>query len=209
MEASFLFHAQTTLFTLLLFTTTYINSCSTTKPNTAFIKKSCNTTLYPHLCYNSLSIYAYKIQKSPKRLATTALSITLSATKSTSAAMKNLSKDQGLKPREAIAMADCVEELSDSVYELQRSMEEMARVKGGGGSSSDFEFQMSNIETWVSAALTDDDTCMEGFAGKAMNGVVKTVVRSYIVKVAHLTSNALALVNNYAATHNKPHATSP
>ncbi|GMP95909.1 hypothetical protein CsSME_00044776 [Camellia sinensis var. sinensis] len=208
MEASFLFHAQTTLFTLLLFTTTYINSCSTTKPNTAFIKKSCNTTLYPHLCYKSLSIYANKIQKSPKRLATTALSITLSASKSTTAAMKKLSKDQGLKPREVIAMADCVEVLGDSVYELQRSMKEMARVEGGGG-SSDFEFQMSNIETWVSAALTDDDTCTEGFAGKAMNGVVKTMVRSYIVKVAHLTSNALAIVNNYAATHNNPHATSP
>ncbi|KAI7994705.1 hypothetical protein LOK49_LG11G02433 [Camellia lanceoleosa] len=123
--------------------------------------------------------------------------------------MKKLSKDQGLKPREVIAMADCVEVLGDSVYELQRSMEEMARVEGGGGSSSDFEFQMSNIETWVSAALTDDDTCTEGFAGNAMNGVVKTMVRSYIVKVAHLTSNALAIVNNYAATHNNPHATSP
>ncbi|KAA8522273.1 hypothetical protein F0562_012946 [Nyssa sinensis] len=142
---------------------------------------------------SSLSIYANKIQTSPRLLASTALNVTLSATRSSSVIMKKLSKSQGLSPREAAAMLDCVEEIGNSVDELKRSIEEM-NYSGG----PNFELQMSDIQTWVSAALTDDDTCMDGFAGNAMNGKIKSTVRSYIVKVAHLTSNALALINNYA-----------
>ncbi len=97
-------------------------------------------------------------------------------------------------------MLDCVEELSDSVDELQRSIVEMGSIIGG----SNFEVQMNDILTWVSAALTDDDTCMDGFAGNAMNGNVKTIVRRHILKVAHLTSNALALIKNYAGAQTTP-----
>ncbi|RVX15629.1 21 kDa protein [Vitis vinifera] len=57
---------------------------------------------------------------------------------------------------------------------------------------------MSDIQTWVSAALTNDDTCMDSFSGNAMNGNVKTTVRGYILHVAQMTSVALALINNYA-----------
>uniref|UniRef100_A0A5B7AIK4 Pectinesterase inhibitor domain-containing protein n=1 Tax=Davidia involucrata TaxID=16924 RepID=A0A5B7AIK4_DAVIN len=204
MEGSSLCHALTTSF-ILLQLAIYMDSCLATRPiptktNTEYIKKSCGITMYPQLCYKSLSTYANKIQTSPKLLASTALSVTLSATRSSSAMMKKLSKSQGLKPREASAMLDCVEELSDSVDELQRSIVEMGSIIGG----SNFEVQMNDILTWVSAALTDDDTCMDGFAGNAMNGNVKTIVRTHILKVAHLTSNALALIKNYAGAQTTP-----
>ncbi|VVA93676.1 unnamed protein product [Arabis nemorensis] len=58
---------------------------------------------------------------------------------------------------------------------------------------------ISDVQTWVSTALTDDDTCMDGF-GRART-VVKDLVRQHVVKVARLTSNALALINMYASTH--------
>lgn len=92
-------------------------------------------------------------------------------------------------------MADCIEVMGDSVDELQQSIGELGHIR-----SSNFSLTMSDIQTWVSAALTDEDTCMDGFAGKAMNGYAKTMVRKRIVKIAHLTSNALALINNYAST---------
>ncbi|CAK9171148.1 unnamed protein product [Ilex paraguariensis] len=165
-------------------------------PKTNFIQISCDNTLYPLLCYKSLSKYANKIQTSPKLLANTSLSVALSATRSTSLMMKNISKTQGLKPREKAAMLDCVEEVSDSVYQLHNSMKEMEKANSGG---SNFEFLMSNIQTWTSAALTDDDTCLDGFSGNAMNGQIKTLVRSRVLKIVHLTSIALAFINNYAA----------
>ncbi|KAK5834144.1 hypothetical protein PVK06_018018 [Gossypium arboreum] len=55
-------------------------------------------------------------------------------------------------------------------------------------------------EVKVSAALTDEDTCMDGFSSSAMNGYAKMMVRKRIIKITHLMSNVLALVNNYASS---------
>ncbi|XP_057489388.1 21 kDa protein-like [Actinidia eriantha] len=109
--------------------------------------------------------------------------------------MVKLSQSHALSPREVAAMQDCVEEVGDSVDQLRRSLGEMNQIKG-----SNFVLMMSDIQTWVSAALTDVDTCSEGFSGNNMNGNMKNVVRGQIVNIAHLTSNALALVNSYAST---------
>lgn len=125
--------------------------------------------------------------------------------------MSKLSKAKtrhGLMPRDAEALSDCVEELRDSVEELKRSIEEMGvgfRKKENNG-TSEFGLRMSDIETWVSAALTDEDTCVDGFSEKFMNGSsssseIKSTVRGHIMNVAHMTSNALALVNHYALLH--------
>ncbi|KAJ9173438.1 hypothetical protein P3X46_016573 [Hevea brasiliensis] len=187
--------------TLILQFSTHINSSSATRPvpsntNTQYIRTSCSNTTYPRLCYRSLSIYASEIKTDPKLLANAALNVTLKATESTSRLMKNMSRIHGLKLRETVAIIDCVEVVGDSVYELQRSIGEM-----GHAGESNFYQVMANIQTWVSAALTDDDTCMDGFAGESMNGYVKTVARRHLLKIAHLTSNALALINNYASSH--------
>jgi pectinesterase inhibitor-like protein len=93
-------------------------------------------------------------------------------------------------------MEDCVEELTDAVYELKKSIDEMRHAK-----KSNFRLVISDVQTWVSAALTDESTCSDGFEGNAMNGNLKTAVRGKIVHTAQLTSNALALINNYAFRH--------
>ncbi|KAL6004892.1 hypothetical protein ACLOJK_005449 [Asimina triloba] len=194
------------LLTLLLHFTSHIKTCSAartlphttnanTNTNTQFIKTSCAATAYPRLCYESLSSHSSVIQTSPKQLASTALSVTLTAAQSTSAMMSRLSAEHGLKPIEVAAMKDCVENMANSIGELRQSIGEMAHLRG-----PDFYDQMENIQTWVSAALTDETTCMDGFDGKAMDGKVKDAVRGRIVNVAHLTSNALALINNFATT---------
>jgi len=93
-------------------------------------------------------------------------------------------------------MKDCVEELSDSVDELRRSIGEMSRLR-----TSNFELTMSDVQTWVSAALTDESTCTDGFHEINAPGNVQTTVRGKIVQVAQLTSNALALINKLATSH--------
>lgn len=94
-------------------------------------------------------------------------------------------------------MKDCVEELGDSVDELRRSIDEMSHLR-----ESNFEMTMSDVQTWVSAALTDESTCTDGFqetAAAATN--IKNTVRGQVVQVAQLTSNALALINQLANSH--------
>lgn len=170
---------------------------SSAPASTDFIRTCCSRTTYPDLCYSSLASHASTIGRSPRLLARTALNVTLAKAQTTSSVMVKLSRAHGLKPREISAMADCVEELGDTVYELRRSIAEMDAPP----SSKKFELMISNVKTWVSAALTDENTCSDGFAGSVMNGSLKTVVRKQIESVAQLTSNALALVNYYASLH--------
>ncbi|CAI0404895.1 unnamed protein product [Linum tenue] len=174
-------------------------SLSGATTNTEFIRTSCSATTYPQLCYNSLSAHATKIQTSARLLASTALDVALSSAKSTSAAMIKLQQSHGLSPRQSAAMLDCVEELGDSVDQIRQSIDEMAGARGAGRSPSDFQLMISDVQTWVSAALTDESTCNDGFA--EMAGETKTVVRGKIETIAHLTSNALALINAYATLH--------
>ncbi|XP_021294394.1 21 kDa protein-like [Herrania umbratica] len=182
---------------------THLNFCIASRKilssetDTEFIKTSCGATSYPDLCFTTFSSYASEIQASPKILASKSLSLTLNTTLSASKFLTELSKSQDLEPREAAALQDCVEEISDSVDELKRSIGEMDEIEG-----KSFAFRMSDIETWVSAALTDQDTCMDGFSENATDGDVKATVRSQIEKVAHMTSIALAFVNRYAGTKN-------
>ncbi|KAI3517580.1 hypothetical protein L1887_16795 [Cichorium endivia] len=193
MEGSYFIYslARNILLVTLLFTSSITLVSATEKTNTEFIRTSCSLTTYPALCFNSLSTQAGAIQTSPKLLAQTALSVTLDTTRTTSSAMVKLSQVHGMTPREVAAMKDCIELLSDSVYELKRSLEEMSQP-----GSKDLRLVMSDVQTWVSSAMTDEDTCAEGFVNDPK---MKSVVRGKIVNVAHLTSNALALVNSYAS----------
>ncbi|XP_010533759.1 PREDICTED: 21 kDa protein-like [Tarenaya hassleriana] len=165
-----------------------------------YIKTSCNVTLYQTLCCTSLYPYASLIDSNPEKLANTALNLTLSETKSAQKFVKFISRHRqgSFTPREAAAMEDCMEEMSDSVYELKDSVNELKTIN-----YSSFEMVMSDVQTWVSAALTDEDTCMEGFeeGGGEARTEIKELVRKHIDRVACMTSNALALINMYASIH--------
>ncbi|KAK6947620.1 Pectinesterase inhibitor domain [Dillenia turbinata] len=177
---------------LLLIISLYMSQVSATA-DTEFVKTSCNATTYPKLCFNTLSAYAGKIQASPKLLANTALNVTLSNAQCTFIIMTRVAKSPRLKPREALAMEDCVELMGDSIDMIRNSIVELGPDPG-----QDFAFRMSNVQTWVSAAWTDTVTCLDGFSGNEMGGYAKSNIQSPVLVVEHLISNALALVNNYA-----------
>ncbi|CAJ1934325.1 unnamed protein product [Sphenostylis stenocarpa] len=202
MEAISSKHLITTLLIILSssFTaqgTNKVNERPYQEASTVFIRTSCSSTTYPRLCYSSLVKHADLIQTNHVVLTGTALNVTLASAKSTSAMISALAKRQGLKPREVAAMKDCVEELSDSVDELRRSIDEMNHLR-----PSNFEMTMSDVQTWVSAALTDESTCSDGFQETETGGSnLKRSVRGLVVQVAQLTSNALALINQLANSH--------
>ncbi|KAK2975842.1 hypothetical protein RJ640_022859 [Escallonia rubra] len=160
--------------------------------NTAFITASCNPTTYPALCYKTLSPYAASVRKNPLRLCNTALTVTIKAANNATKMVSELAKQNGITSGEAAVIKDCIENLQDSVYELKQSVKAM----GSLGSAADKEFQMSNVKTWVSAAITDENTCMDGFSGRKASVAVKNKIRSSILGLARLTSNTLFLINH-------------
>ncbi|KAF9617169.1 hypothetical protein IFM89_034320 [Coptis chinensis] len=166
------------------------NTYNTTK-YTQFIQTSCNETTYPQLCVKSLSSYSNKIKANPQKLAYTALSLSLKSAKNTSSVVSKLSQQSNLKRNERAAIKDCVENISESIDELRQSVKEIKTLN-----ATQLDYKMSNIMTWVSAALTDDDTCLEGLDEETVKGKIKDTVSKNVLNIAQMTSNALALVNS-------------
>ncbi|KAL2509735.1 Plant invertase/pectin methylesterase inhibitor superfamily protein [Forsythia ovata] len=91
-------------------------------------------------------------------------------------------------PRAASALQDCCTLFDGAVHLIRDSLKQMGQLRGSGES---LRFQISNIQTWMSAALTNEDTCEDGFEG-VPEGKMKTDVCDKAVMTKQMTSNALA-----------------
>ncbi|CAN1186032.1 Pectinesterase inhibitor 9 [Linum perenne] len=173
-----------------------------------FITSSCKLTLYPDLCIQSLSPYSTSIrQNDHRRLALAALSFSLSRAASASSYLSRLTSSP--PPRVNQAVKDCARNLADGVNRLTQSVRELAQMGGGpsGGAGPEeerFQWHMSNLQTWVSAALTCENSCVDGFGAREMDGPVKDAVRVRVGYVVKVTSNALALIHGFASKHDHP-----
>ncbi|XP_047971531.1 21 kDa protein-like [Salvia hispanica] len=161
-----------------------------------FIRTNCDTTLYPDLCYHSLAGYANAVQSDPARLARVAVGVCLSRAKRTTLYVANLTRQADYSPdhRAAAALHDCSSVLGDAVDQIRGSLKQMRRLTAR--TTEDLRFQLSNVQTWMSAALTNEDTCVDGL-DDVDDGPVKADVSARILKVKEVTSNALALVNMF------------
>ncbi|KAK9115791.1 hypothetical protein Sjap_014738 [Stephania japonica] len=171
-----------------------------------FIRTSCNATLYPDICYKSLSRYALAVQRDPAQLARVAVAVSLTKARRMAQYVSAMShRTIGAEPKALSALRDCFSTFGDAVDEIRSSLAELRRMPSAGSASGsgpsaadDFRFQMSNVQTWMSAALTNEDTCTDGFDVVA-DSPVKAGVCDQATKVRKVTSNALALVNSFAA----------
>ncbi|XP_074293626.1 21 kDa protein-like [Silene latifolia] len=178
-------------------TTTYSSQSKSNAKYTSFIKTACNTTTYPTLCLKTCLPYASTIAGDSHKLAISALTATLIATKSSASAVTKLSLLKNLGMYDANVVRDCFENIGDSVDDLKQSIEEMKDLEGSNNyNSNDVKFKVSNIQTWMSAAITNESTCMDGIKEGKVSPFVKDMIRKCILGVAKLTSNALSLCNH-------------
>lgn len=156
-----------------------------TKPHKDLVHTSCAHASYPNVCLRTLSSYSGQAS-SLRDLAQAAVKVSISRSHKAS---DRLSKLKGHGKREQGALGDCISQMSDSIYELTKTLSELKNIRRG----NEFKWHLSNAETWVSAALTDEDTCLDGF--KEINEQVRSDVKRAITNVAKVTSNALYLIN--------------
>lgn len=168
-----------------------------TSPNTTdFVRTSCDTTRYPGRCYNNLVGYSDTVHQDPSLLARAAIFVSFFKTRSIALYVGNLSHESGVgdDPRASGAVHDCFTLLSDAVDHLRGSLRQIVVLNG---SNEEMKYGMSNVQTKMSAALTNEDTCTDGFEEMGDDPPVKADVCSRMVEVKEVTSNALALVNNF------------
>jgi pectinesterase len=89
--------------------------------------------------------------------------------------------------REQVAIEDCKELLDFSVSELAWSLMEMNKIRAG---IKNVHYE-GNLKAWLSAALSNPDTCLEGFEGTDRH--LENFISGSIKQVTQLIGNVLGL----------------
>lgn len=202
--------AKLSLFLMLILLFIFCIDLGTVEPSLArprrsrtrtFIEVSCQTTRYPALCIKCLSRYANSNIQDQRQLAHVALAESLYRARYTRSYMLKVAKElKELKAKEYLAVRDCLQQIDDGVNQLSQSIRELRRLEPKAGMTNDMFWHIDNVETWVSAALTDASSCVNEFPGHRMSKM-KAIIKGKVLNVAQLTSNALALFHQYAARY--------
>ncbi|EPS73427.1 pectinesterase [Genlisea aurea] len=145
---------------------------------TQAMSRVCGMTQYPTLCVNSLLDFPGAIAASDQDLVTISVNMTLQRVGS---ALNSVSEMSYLEMDSIVRSAhtDCLELLDDSVDLLYQSLSST-----DGASTED-------VLTWLSAALTNQDTCGEGI--QELKGHVKNRMSKRLENLWELISNSLAI----------------
>ncbi|KAG2273015.1 hypothetical protein Bca52824_067570 [Brassica carinata] len=161
------------------------------------VKDICAPTDYKKTCEDSL-IKNGKNTTDPMELVKTAFSVTMKQI--TDAAKKSqtiidLQKD----PRTRMALDQCKELMDYALGELSNSFEELGKLE-----FHKLDEVLINLRIWLSAAISHEETCLEGFqgtqgnAGETMKKALKTAIE--------LTHNGLAIISEMSNFNTGPGA---
>ncbi|KAJ6873453.1 hypothetical protein NC651_032356 [Populus alba x Populus x berolinensis] len=157
-----------------------------------YVREACSVTRYHDLCVHSLASFSHTAGRSPSKWARAGVSVTIGEAKNASQYLNKLKKDRIMRGRNRIALSDCIECFQDAIDNLHRSLGILRKLD-----ATNFDTQMGDLVTWLSAALTDEDTCLDGFEDQSSKQV--KMLHNQVSRVTYITSNALALANKLAA----------
>ncbi|KAK9075934.1 hypothetical protein SSX86_004264 [Deinandra increscens subsp. villosa] len=172
------------IFIFIIFTLT-ASASTTVIPSPDLVRSSCQHATFPKVCIHTLTLYKGPAT-TPRELAQAAIKVSISRATKASEYLSGLQKEASR--REKGAFKDCASQIADSVDDLRKTLSELKELK-----RTTFRWQMSNAKTWVSAALTNEDTCLDGF--KEIEDSVRSDIKRKVTNVAKVTSNALYLIN--------------
>ncbi|XP_024542976.1 pectinesterase [Selaginella moellendorffii] len=155
------------------------------------VSNACKSTRFPDVCLSSLA--RSQIAKSGPRelLEETTRAAIQGVEEMLNLTAQFMSDDHHHHSvRAKAAFDDCSELLGSAIAELQASLEEFVQGR--------YESEIADIQTWMSAALTFHDTCMDELDEVSGDPEVKRL-RAAGQRVQKLISNALALVNPMVA----------
>ncbi|OMO81943.1 Pectinesterase inhibitor [Corchorus olitorius] len=158
-----------------------------------YVQDACSVTKYRTLCITSLASFSSTAKESPSKWARAGVSVTLGETKNVSKYLNKVKNYREMRGRYKIPLSDCVEVFEDAIDQLHLSLGVLRKL-----SASQFYAQMGDVTTWLSATLTDQDTCLDGFENP--RGKQAKMLRNRVLRASYFTSNALALVNKLATS---------
>ncbi|XP_051147665.1 pectinesterase-like [Andrographis paniculata] len=167
----------------------------------AIARSSCSNTLYPELCYSAIadSLSDGKQVKSAKDVIILSLNVTISAEQRNMAALQKLldSGAKNLTKREKTALGDCLEMIDRTLDELHTAVKDLEEYPN----KKSIEDHADDLKTLLSSAITNQETCLDGFShDKTDKHVRQVLVGGQVLRVEKLCSNSLAMLTNMTDT---------
>ncbi|KAL8530966.1 hypothetical protein ACS0TY_007834 [Phlomoides rotata] len=173
--------------------------CFSISDGNDYVEEACSVTRYHDLCVRSLTPFANTAKDNPSIWARAGVSVTIREAKAVAQYLKTLTiNHRKLGGRYANALSDCVDSFQTALDNLHMSLDVLRKLSA---TATEFTSQVEDVTTWVSAALTDEDTCLDGFEeDRRAEKRLRNLMISRVSNTSYLTSNALALVNKLATT---------
>lgn len=147
------------------------------------VKAVCDVTLYPNTCYDSLSPMVKSSQVKPQDLFKISMEVALNELNKISQSFSSLNVDylKGVAADElsARALKDCYELLDLAMDNLNNSL------------SAGID-NVDDLKTWLSAAGTYQQTCINGFENE--NETIRSRVHELLKNSTEFSSNSLAII---------------
>ncbi|KAM0952454.1 putative pectinesterase [Dioscorea sansibarensis] len=153
------------------------------------IKAMCKVTRYPDSCFSSLSsaVSSSSSKSDPEELFKLSIHVAMNAVAKLSSVPDSFSVPANDK-RLRSALDVCKELYEDAVDQLNTSLSSLSPAPGENLLTSS---KLDDLKTWLSAAITDLSTCLDGFEGTVGDAGDKMKVA--MNTSTELTSNALAI----------------
>lgn len=172
------------------------------------IKAACDVTLYPDVCFTSLSAAASNASSGsfgPVALVRLSLRVAADGISSVQGLPLQLlasvpdSTDTGLKA----ALEMCSELLTRALDNLNGSLALLATKGSSSASSLPGSDDIEDLRTWLSATITDQDTCLDAFKSLSGKANFKDRLQAVLANTTIFSSNSLALATNFESLLDK------
>ncbi|WZZ27182.1 pectinesterase 3-like [Brassica napus] len=143
-------------------------------------------TRYPETCFNALSS-SLDGKLNPESILELSLRVTSKKVSNLSVSFRSIND-----MLEETVVGGYVKLYADAVSQLNESISEFKREKKNGGNWLTKRV-VGDVKTWISAAMTDDETCSDGL--EEMGTVVGNEIKKEMLTVNQMMSISLAIVS--------------
>ncbi|KAM0001204.1 putative pectinesterase [Helianthus debilis subsp. tardiflorus] len=159
------------------------------------IKSSCTATLYPHLCYSTLSSSTIP----PPTTATKKdlIQLTINKTKDTIQSSLNtinhLATNASLPNRAKAALHDCLELGAETLRRIDMVIQDL---KTYPTTKPLRPRHADDLKTFMSTAITNKETCLDGLSHDAPSKLLRKAIFKGQDRGGKMCSNVLAMIKN-------------
>ncbi|XP_052170764.1 pectinesterase-like [Diospyros lotus] len=166
------------------------------RKNIQIAHSACDGTLYRDLCVSTLSTFPDLHSKSMPEIITASVNHTVAEVRASEINCALLRRNlTNLPPLDRRALDDCVELLDTSIAELKTAISDLSLGKSAIKHYHD-------LQTLLSAAMTNHYTCLDGFAYSKTN--VRPHIEHRLQNISHHVSNALAMLRKLPGVSTSP-----